>query len=80
MADRDAVLAQIVAFLGLPPHPGMADFVGTAHGRPIRTPSARQVRAGLNRRGLGRWRRFERELTPVLPVLARWVERFGYPP
>jgi hypothetical protein len=38
------------------------------------------VRAGLNRRGLGRWRAYARELAPAQPILKPWVERFGYPP
>ena len=46
--------------------------------RNVRTPSADQVRAGLNRRGLGRWRAYAAELAPVAPMLAPWIERFGY--
>ncbi len=47
--------------------------------RDVRTPSARQVRAGFNRRGVGRWRAYAAELAPVLPTLAPWVAAFGYP-
>ena len=65
-------------FLGLEPDPGMTDFARAAATRAIRTPSAPQVRAGLNRRGLGRWREYRDELAPVLPILAPWVKRFGY--
>ncbi|HEX8232349.1 MAG TPA: sulfotransferase [Caulobacteraceae bacterium] len=28
--------------------------------------------------GVGRWRRYEQELAPVLPALEPWVRRFGY--
>ena len=75
----DDELGSILEFLGLAPDPAMADFAASARSRTIRTPSATQVRAGLNRRGLGRWEHFRRELAPVLPVLAPWVGRFGYP-
>ncbi len=78
--EFDAELDRILAFVGLEPSPLMAEFARTANARTIRTPSAAQVRAGLNRRGLGRWRDYRRELAPILPVLAPWVERFGYPP
>jgi tetratricopeptide (TPR) repeat protein len=76
--DFDAELGRILDFLELEPDPGMADFARAAGTRTIRTPSAHQVRAGLNRRGLGRWRSYRSELAPVLPILAPWVERFAY--
>jgi tetratricopeptide (TPR) repeat protein len=78
--DFDAELGRILDFLGLEPDPGMADFARAAGARTIRTPSAHQVRAGLNRRGLGRWRDYRSALAPVLPILAPWVERFAYGP
>jgi tetratricopeptide (TPR) repeat protein len=73
-------LAAICGFLGLELHPAMADVAATARSRSVRTPSAAQVRAGLNSKGVGRWRAYEAELAAVLPVLAPWVERFGYEP
>ena len=73
-------LRQICAFLELAFDPAMIDVAGTAARREVRTPSASQVRAGLNRKGIGRWRAYQAELAPVLPVLAPWVERFGYKP
>jgi tetratricopeptide (TPR) repeat protein len=78
--DFDRELARVLEFLELQPDPAMADFASAAATRSIRTPSATQVRAGLNRRGLGRWEQFQGELAPVLPTLAPWVERFGYSP
>ena len=60
--------------------PSMRDIAGTAGRRTVRTPSADQVRAGLNRQGLGRWRAYARDLAPVMATLAPWVARFGYPP
>ena len=74
----DAELLRILDFLGLEPCRSMTDFAQGAGARTIRTPSAPQVRAGLNRRGLGRWRDYSDALAPVLPIVAPWVERFGY--
>lgn len=79
VADLAGEVARITAFLGLTPHDAMADFVATAADRDIRTPSARQVRAGLNPRGVGRWRANATDLAPVMPTLDRWVAAFGYP-
>lgn len=78
--DFDAELGRILDFLGLEPCPAMTDFAQVAGARTIRTPSAPQVRAGLNRRGLGRWQHYRNALAPVLPTLAPWVARFGYEP
>jgi hypothetical protein len=57
----------------------MLSFAETARGREIRTPSARQVRRGLYREGVGQWRPYAAHLAPVMPLLAPWVEKFGYP-
>ena len=73
-------LAAICAFLGLEPEAAMADVAGTARVRSVRTPSAVQVRAGLNQKGVRRWRAYERELAPALPALGPWIGRFGYEP
>jgi hypothetical protein len=78
IADFAPELAAICAFLGLAPDPAMLDVGATARSRIVRTPSARQVRAGLNQGGVGRWRAYGRELAPVRPILAPWVRRFGY--
>lgn len=76
----DLELARILDFLGLTPDPAMQNFAARARMATIRTPSATQVRAGLNRRGMGRWQQFRDELAPVLPALAPWVARLGYAP
>jgi hypothetical protein len=78
--DFDAEIGRILDFLGLESSPAMADFAQASGTRTIRTPSAPQVRAGLNRRGLGRWQLYRDALAPVLPILTPWAERFGYPP
>jgi tetratricopeptide (TPR) repeat protein len=76
--DFAGELGRVAAFLGLELTPAMLDVAATASRRAVRTPSAPQVRAGLNRQGIGRWRAYEAELAPVLPTLAPWIERFGY--
>jgi Flp pilus assembly protein TadD len=80
IGDFEPGLTAICAFLGLELEPAMLDVAATSRSRSVRTPSATQVRAGLNRKGVGRWRAYARELAPALPVLAPWVGRFGYEP
>jgi tetratricopeptide (TPR) repeat protein len=76
--DFDGELAKLCGFLDLDVVPAMADVGATARARTVRTPSADQVRAGLNDRGLGRWRAYAAEMKPLMPALAPWVRRFGY--
>jgi tetratricopeptide (TPR) repeat protein len=76
--DIAGELPDLCAFLGLQVTDDMADVAGTAARRMIRTPSARQVRSGLNSTGLERWRAYAAYLEPVMPTLAPWIERFGY--
>ena len=76
--DFEGELGRIAGFLGLELTPAMLDVAATASRRVVRTPSAPQVRAGLNRQGLGRWRAYAAELAPVTPILDPWIERLGY--
>ena len=79
VSDLPTQITRIADFLGLAFHPAMTDPAAVARSRTVRTPSAPQVRAGLNQGGIGRWRAYAHELAPVLPVLTPWAERFGYP-
>jgi tetratricopeptide (TPR) repeat protein len=76
--DFAGELGRIAGLLGLELTPGMLDVAATARSRVVRTPSAPQVRAGLNRQGLGRWRAYAAELAPAMPILAPWIDRLGY--
>ena len=76
--DFDAEIARICAFLGIGPTPAMADFAGRIRARGVNTPSAAQLARGLDVARLGQWRRYAAHLEPALPILAPWIERFGY--
>jgi tetratricopeptide (TPR) repeat protein len=69
---------RLCAFLGVPFEPNMLNYRETALGREVATPSARQVIEPLYTRSIGRWRRYEQHLQPVLPILAPWARRYGY--
>jgi len=44
----------------------------------IVTPTYDQVTEPLTARPVGRWKRYRKQLEPVLPVLLPWAERLGY--
>ncbi len=79
VADFDGQVAAACDFLGLAWQDSMRDFAAHARTRAIATPSSVQVMRGLNREGIGHWRRYRDQMEPVLPLLRPWVERFGYP-
>jgi tetratricopeptide (TPR) repeat protein len=65
--DFAGTLMRVLTFLDLPYDPACERFY--AQGRRIRTASAQQVRTPINARGLGRWRRYEAELAPLIAEL-----------
>jgi hypothetical protein len=77
--DFDGQIRAICDFLGLPWNDRLRDFSETARNQQMRSPSAPQVRRELYREGKGQWRRYKDQMAPILPILAPWVERFGYP-
>jgi Tfp pilus assembly protein PilF len=79
VADFEPTVRAMAEFVGIEWTEDFHAFDRTAQKRGVRTASATQVRRGLYDGG-GRWRRYEDRLAPVLPILAPWVERFGFEP
>lgn len=78
-ADPRAELKPALEFLGLDWNDEILDHQATAKSRGlINTASYDQVVQPLSRSPSGRWRRYERQLEGVLPVLLPWAERLGY--
>jgi hypothetical protein len=80
VADPEAALRPLIDFLGLEWQDALLDHRATAKARSgISTPSYSQVTQPLSRAASGRWKRYEKQLEPVLPILLPWAERLGYP-
>lgn len=77
VADFEPTVRAMAEFAGLSWTEDFHAFDRTAKKRGVQTASATQVRRGLYDGG-GRWRRYEAQLAPVLPILAPWVERLGF--
>jgi len=77
VGDFDAATQTLCGFVGIPWSAEVRRFDKTAQARGVSTASAGQVRKGLYD-GSGQWRPYARQLEPVLPILAPWIERFGY--
>jgi hypothetical protein len=76
--DFEIQVQEVCKFLGLHWDVAMQDFSAHAKKRAIKTPSAAQVVRGLYKHGVDQWRRYEKQLAPVMPLLDPWVARFGY--
>jgi tetratricopeptide (TPR) repeat protein len=76
VTEFEPTVRALAGFIGLEWTDAFLRFDRTAQARGVRTASEGQVRKGLYNGG-GQWRRYADELTPVLPILAPWIERFG---
>jgi tetratricopeptide (TPR) repeat protein len=79
VSDFEATVRALADFAGIAWTEDFHGFDRTAQKRGVRTASATQVRRGLYDGG-GQWRRYEDRLAQALPILAPWVERFGFEP
>ena len=77
--DVEHEVRPLFDFLGLDWREEALDHTRTAKSRGlITTASYSQVTEPIYRRAAGRWERYRAHLQPILPVLAPWVEKFGY--
>lgn len=77
--EREAELRRLFDFLDLDWHDAVMDHQSTALGRGrIKTASYAQVVEPIYTRSAGRWVNYRKYLEPILPLLAPWVDKFGY--
>ncbi|WP_267397508.1 tetratricopeptide repeat-containing sulfotransferase family protein [Sphingomonas sp. GC_Shp_5] len=78
--DLEGEMRSLLGFLDIPWNPQVLDNQGSAAKRThISTASYSQVTEPIYRRASGRWERYRAQMAPVLPILAPWAERMGYP-
>jgi tetratricopeptide (TPR) repeat protein len=77
--DPRMELQPLVDWLGLAWDDRLLAHQETARSRTrVRTASYAQIGEQLYTRARGRWRRYEEQLAPVMPILAPWAARMGY--
>ena len=76
--DPETACRSLIDFLGADWDPAVLRWHEDQGGRQIETPSYRQVAQPMYRSAVGRWRRYETELAPVLERLAPIAARLGY--
>jgi tetratricopeptide (TPR) repeat protein len=80
VADFEGQVRAFCDFLGLSWSDDLTAFAERARSGRIATPSSAQVARGLYSEGVGQWRDYAEHLAPIMPILAPWVEAFGYAP
>jgi tetratricopeptide (TPR) repeat protein len=80
VADFAGETRAVCEFIGAGWRDDLIDFADRARRGRVASASGAQIARGLYRGGAGQWRRYRDQLAPVLPILAPWIERFGYPP
>ena len=79
VADLRSEVEPVLSFLGLDWDDAVNDPAAHALNRgTIRTPSYSQVTQPIYSSATERWRRYEEQMKPVLPILKPHVERLGY--
>ncbi|WBO21854.1 tetratricopeptide repeat-containing sulfotransferase family protein [Sphingomonas abietis] len=76
VADQPGETDRLMAHVGLAAEPAQARFHENRRHAP--TPSYAQVREPLHARSIGRWKNYEEQLAPILPIVDAAMQRGGY--
>ena len=74
VADFEAQVRRLLEFCGLPWEDACLRFYESE--RPVRTPSAEQVRQPIYDRSVGHWRHYERHLGELIDVIEPIRDRY----
>ena len=76
VGDQRAETVRLMAYIGLEMEPAQLRF--HENNRHAPTPSFDQVRQPVHNRSVGKWRRYQEQLSPVLAVVAQAAQDGGY--
>ena len=79
-ADPEAQARRLLDLAGVEWDERVLGFHERRPDRFVNTPSYEAVTEPVHRKAVGRWRRYERHLEPILPILEPFIEAFGYEP
>ncbi len=76
--DLEGAAKAAITFLGLEWDAAVLNYRDATMTRRINTPSLTQVTQPIYTTAKGKWHNYEAAMAPALPLLAPWVQRFGY--
>lgn len=76
--DFETSFRRVFALLDLQWSQAVSAFHEKAKGHYISTPSFAAVAQPIYSRALARWHNYEKFYTPILPILATYIDAFGY--
>ncbi len=79
ISEFDRAISAACDFIGIQCAESMRHFQNASGVIDRRSQSAAQVRHGLYNGATEHWRRYVAQIAPVVPILAPWIQRFGYP-
>jgi len=74
VGDFDRTTRRVCEHLGVEWTRKLRGFAAKVGERGVATPSGAQLARGLNAEGMGKWRDYEAQMAPVLPILQPWVK------
>ncbi len=76
--DLENTVRRVLEFIGADWHDDISNYRAAAKQRVIRTPSYREVTVPVHKKAIRRWKGYENELAPIIPLLEPFIEAFGY--
>jgi hypothetical protein len=78
VADMQKEGSRVTEFLGLQWHENQAKYYDRNREKPVMSTNYSDVTQPVYQRSVGRWRAYEKQLAPILPVLEPYCRKFGY--
>ena len=79
VSNFDDSIKELLNFLNLPWSDNVNEFYKTAKNRGIiSTPSYNQINQPIYSKSVGRWKKYEKQLSEILPILKPWIKKYGY--
>jgi hypothetical protein len=78
VVDLEKEGGRVTKFLGLEWHENQTRFHEHNREKPVMSTNYADVTQPVYQRSVGRWRHYEKQLAPILPVLEPYCVKFGY--
>ena len=78
VADMQKEGGRVTRFLGLEWHENQARYYERNREKTVMSNNYSDVTQPVYKRSVGRWRAYEKQLAPILPMLEPYCRRFGY--